>query len=284
MSAPADVPRLPSSQPARIIRPTRGWPLPRFGEAWQRRELLLFLALRDVKVRYAQTVVGAIWVIVQPLALMAVFTLAFRKIGRVETPIAYPVFALAGLTFWSFFARSVTIGAESLVANSQLVTKTSSPRVLIPLSGIMSGLVDFGLALAFFFMFAALYGFVPGWELLFLPLVFLVGLVVILGPVLLLAALNAQYRDVRFVLPFAVQIWLFLSPVAFPIDLLGDPWSTVAALNPLVAVIEGFRWSLVGTAPPEALEITASLGVAVIVFVAGLVYFGKTERTLADRV
>jgi lipopolysaccharide transport system permease protein len=259
--------------------------MPRLREAWARRELLWFLAVRDVKVRYAQTVMGAAWTIVQPVALMAVFTLAFRKIGRVETPIAYPVFALAGLTFWSFFSRSVTQGAESLVANSQLVTKTSSPRVLIPLSGTTSGLLDFGIALSFFFVFAGLfYGEVPGWELALLPAVTAFGILVILGPVLLLSALNAQYRDIRYVLPFSVQIWLFLSPVAYPIDVLGDPWSNLAALNPLVGVIDGFRWSLVGTSPPEALEILATVGVTLLLLLAGLLYFGKTERTLADRV
>lgn len=268
-----------------VIRPSSGWSLPRIGAAWQRRELLYFLALRDVKVRYSQTVLGVAWTILQPLVLMAVFTLAFRKIGRVETAgTPYPVFALAGLTFWSFFARSLSQGADSLVNNAQLVTKTASPRLLIPAAAIASGLVDLAIALGFFFVFATAYGEAPGWEVVFLPALILYGIVLAIGPTLLLSALNVKYRDVRFVLPFLVQVWLFLSPIAYPLDTLGDPWQQLAALNPLVGVVEGFRWALAGTAPPDAFAVAASVGVTAVLAAAGVAYFGRTERTLADRI
>ena len=271
--------------PVRIIRPAPRWPLPKVREAWERRELLWFLTVRDIKVRYAQTILGAGWTILQPLILMAVFTIAFRKIGKVETdPVPYAVFALAGLTFWTFFSRSVSVGADSLLSNTQLVTKTSSPRLLLTLSSITSGLLDFAIGLAFFFVFAAAYGELPGWQLAFLPLIVLFGIVVALGPVLLFASLNAQYRDVRFVIPFLVQIWLFLSPIAFPIDALGTPWSTLAALNPVVAVVEAFRWALIGTAAPETLDVVACVGVTVVWLAVAALHFGKTERLIADRI
>jgi lipopolysaccharide transport system permease protein len=271
--------------PVRIIRPAPRWPLPKLREAWERRELLWFLTVRDVKVRYAQTLLGATWTLLQPLILMAVFTIAFQKIGHVETgDVPYPVFALAGLTFWTFFSRSVTQGADSLVSNTQLVTKTSSPRLLLTLSSITGGMLDFLLGLAFFFVFAAFYGELPGWELVFLPLVVLFGIVVALGPVLLFASLNAQYRDVRFIIPFLIQIWLFLSPIAYPMDRLGDPWATLSSLNPLVGVIEGFRWSLLGTAPPSAWDVVACVGVTAIWLGVAALYFGRTERLIADRI
>jgi lipopolysaccharide transport system permease protein len=271
--------------PVRIIRPAPRWPLPKVREAWERRELLWFLTVRDVKVRYAQTLLGAGWTIVQPLILMAVFTVAFRKIGKVDTgAVPYPVFALAGLVFWTFFSRSVSVGADSLLSNTQLVTKTASPRLLLTLSAITSGLLDFALGLAFFFVFAAAYGELPGWELAFLPLVIFFGIAVALGPVLLFASANAQYRDVRFVIPFLVQIWLFLSPVGYPIDSLGEPWATLAALNPVVAVVDAFRWSLLRTSPPDALEVVACVGVTLVWLVVAALHFGRTERLIADRI
>jgi lipopolysaccharide transport system permease protein len=268
-----------------VRRPGPRWPVPNVREAWRRRELLWFLTVRDVKVRYSQTVLGAAWTILQPLILMGVFTIAFQKIGSVDTgPVPYPVFVLAGLTFWTFLSRAVIQGADSLVTNTQLVTKTASPRLLIPLSSISSGLLDFAIGLAFFFVFAGFYGEWPSWQLAFLPVIVLFGVVFVLGPVLLLAALNAQYRDVRFVIPFFVQIWLFLSPVAYPIDSLDRPWSTLAALNPVVAIVEAFRWSLVGTPPPDALEVAGCVGVTTVLLVAAAIYFGRTERLIADRI
>src|SRR5215211_361958 len=271
--------------PVRIIRPAPRWPLPKLREAWERRELLWFLTVRDVKVRYAQTLLGATWTLLQPLILMLVFTIAFQKIAKVDTgSVPYPVFALAGLIFWTYFSRSVTQGADSLVSNTQLVTKTSSSRLLLTLSSISGGLLDFALGLGFFFVFAAFYGEFPGWELVFLPLILLFGILVALGPVLLFASLNAQYRDVRFVIPILIQTWLFLSPIAYPMDKLGEPWATLSALNPVVGVVEGFRWSLLGTAPPSAWDVVACVGVTAVLLGASALYFGRTERLIADRI
>jgi lipopolysaccharide transport system permease protein len=271
--------------PVRIIRPAPRWPLPKLREAWERRELLWFLTVRDVKVRYAQTLLGATWTLLQPLILMLVFTIAFQKIANVDTgSVPYPVFALAGLIFWTYFSRSVTQGADSLVSNTQLVTKTSSPRLLLTLSSISGGLLDFALGLGFFFIFAAFYGELPGWELVFLPLIVLFGIAVALGPVLLFASLNAQYRDVRFIIPILIQTWLFLSPIAYPMDKLGEPWATLSALNPVVGVVDGFRWSLLSTPPPGAWEVAACVGVTAILLAVAALYFGRTERLIADRI
>jgi lipopolysaccharide transport system permease protein len=271
--------------PVRIIRPAPRWPLPKLREAWERRELLWFLTVRDVKVRYAQTLLGATWTLLQPLILMLVFTIAFQKIANVDTgSVPYPVFALAELIFWTYFSRAVTQGADSLVSNTQLVTKTSSPRLLLTLSSISGGLLDFALGLGFFFIFAAFYGELPGWELVFLPLIVLFGIAVALGPVLLFASLNAQYRDVRFIIPILIQTWLFLSPIAYPMDKLGEPWATLSALNPVVGVVDGFRWSLLSTPPPGAWEVAACVGVTAILLAVAALYFGRTERLIADRI
>ena len=271
--------------PVRIIRPAPRWPLPKLREAWERRELLWFLTVRDVKVRYAQTLLGATWTLLQPLILMLVFTIAFQKIAKVDTgSVPYPVFALAGLIFWTYFSRSVTQGADSLVSNTQLVTKTSSPRLLLTLSSISGGLLDFALGLGFFFVFAAFYGEFPGWEIVFLPVIVLFGIAVALGPVLLFASLNAQYRDVRFIIPILIQTWLFLSPIAYPMDKLGEPWATLAALNPVVGVVDGFRWSLLSTPPPSGWEVAACVGVTTVLLAVAALYFGRTERLIADRI
>ncbi len=269
--------------PVSIIRPTTGWLPPRLGELWRERQLLYFLAWRDIKVRYAQTVLGAVWTVFQPLALMLVFTLAFRRIGKVQTEgVNYAVFALAGLTFWMFFSRALAQGADSLVTNAQLVTKTSCPRLLIPLASITAALVDFVIGLAFFFIFAAAYGELPDWRIVFVIPALLLGLAFLVGAVLLLAPLNVRYRDVRQALPFLVQIWLFLSPVAYAITTLGPRWSSVLALNPLVGVIEAFRWSLVGTPAPTGTQLAAAILIAVLTFAIGMTSFARAERTVAD--
>jgi lipopolysaccharide transport system permease protein len=272
-----------SEVPVTTIRATSGFLPPRLGELWRERQLLYFLAWRDVKVRYAQTVLGAAWTIFQPVALMLVFTLAFRRIGKVETEgVNYAVFTLAGLTFWMFFSRALTQGSDSLVTNAQLVTKTSCPRLLIPLASITGALVDFAVGLAFYFVFAAFYGLIPDWRIIFLVPSVLLGLIFIAGMVLMLAPLNVRYRDVRQALPFLIQIWLFLSPVAYPITTLGPRWSSVLALNPLVGVIELFRWSLLGTPAPTAGQLSAAIVISLLALVLGVTTFARAERTIAD--
>lgn len=260
-----------------VIKPKRGFALPNPAELWQYRELVYFLAWRDVKVRYAQTVLGAAWTLFQPLALMLVLTFAFRKLANIQTEnVAYPVFALAGLVFWTFFARAVTQGSDSLVANSALLTKIYCPRVLIPIAVIASGLVDFLLGLVLFTGVAATYGYHPTWRFLLLPFLLILGLTLAVGVTLFLSALNVRFRDVRQGLPFLVQLWLFLSPIAYPLH------GGIYAANPLVGIIEGFRWALVGTTTVSSWSLVIAVGEAVVLLLLGVLHFSRVERTFAD--
>lgn len=260
-----------------MIERRSGWALPKVGELWRYRELLYFLTWRDIRVRYSQTLLGTSWAIFQPLILMLVFTFAFRRLAKIETgSLPYQVFALAGLVFWTFFARAVTQGADSLVANVQLLTKVYFPRMLIPVAAVISGVIDLCLGIAFFLVFAAAYGYLPGWHLAVLPAALLLGFVLAVGTSLLLSAINVRYRDIRQALPFLVQLLLFLSPVAYPI---ASGW---LAVNPLVGVVELVRWSLVGGAGPGQLDLGLSVVVSLGVLAAGAAYFTRVERVFAD--
>jgi lipopolysaccharide transport system permease protein len=251
--------------------------MPKFAELWHFRELLYFLTWRDIKVRYSQTVLGGAWAIFQPVMLMLVFTFAFRRLAKIETgTLPYPVFALAGLVFWTFFSKAVTQGSDSLVTNAQLLTKIYCPRLLIPISAVLSGLIDFCLSLAFFFVFAAAYGYLPSWRLLFLPAALLLGLVLAFGASLLLSAVNVRYRDIRQALPFVVLLLLFVSPIAYPIE------TELLSVNPLVGIVELFRWSLVGGLAPTPLDLGLAMTVACGLLIAGAAYFSRVERTFAD--
>jgi lipopolysaccharide transport system permease protein len=272
-----------SDVPLTVIRPAVGWARPRIREAWQRRELLLFFAVRDIKVRYAQTALGAVWTVAQPIGLMLIFTFAFRKIARVSTEeVPYPLFVFSALALWTFFSRSVVLSSDSLVANSALLTKTSAPRLLMPVFPIVSGLFDFAVNFVLLLGFAAAYGELPTWRVVFVPVVLAGGCVLALGLGLLLSAVNVRYRDVRQALPFSVQLLLFLSPIAYPLSQLGEPWSTVLAINPLVGLIDAFRWSVVGTAAPGATELLFAICVPLALLVAGAIYFTRVERVFAD--
>jgi len=269
--------------PVTLIRPTTGRIPIRAGELWQYRELFAFLVWRDIKVRYAQTALGAVWMVFQPLASMLVYTFAFSHLARVNIPgTPYPLFALSGLTLWIFVARGVTTGSESLVANIPIVTKTSSPRVLIPLAAVVSVLVDFLIALVLFLVLAAAYGRYPTWRFAFVPVLLLPTFVLVLGLSLFLSATNVRYRDVGQALPFIVQLWFFLSPVAYLLQTPGHSWETaIQALNPLVGMILAFRWALLATPPPHGL-LAVSIVIAVVMLMAGMLRFARLERTLAD--
>jgi lipopolysaccharide transport system permease protein len=263
--------------PAVVIEPRTGWAVPSFAELWQYRELLYFLTWRDIKVRYSQTLLGGAWAIVQPLMLMLVFTFAFRRLAKVETgTLAYPVFALAGLVFWTFFSKAVTAGSDSLITNVQLLTKVYCPRLLIPIATVLSGLVDVCLSLAFFLVFAAAYGYPPSWRLVALPAALLLGLILAIGVSVLLSAVNIRYRDVRQALPFLIMLLLFLSPIAYPIT------SDLLAVNPLVGIVELWRWSLVGGAGPSALDLGLAITVSLVLLMVGAAYFSRVERVFAD--
>lgn len=266
-----------------MIEPKAGWIPIRFSDLWHHRELLYFFAWRDLKIRYAQTLFGAIWTIFQPLALILVFTLAFRRLGKVDTEgLPYPVFAFAGLVFWTFFSRVVGMGATSLVANSQLLTKTSLPRLLIPISTLTSGLVDFLIGLIVYLILALGYGVHPTWRIATLPAVLVLGIGFAVGVILILSATNVRYRDVGQALPFLIQLWMFLSPIAYPLSRLGPRLTTILAFNPLVGIIEAFRWAVAGGQPPSGLALTVSIISSIALAVLGLYYFARVEQTFAD--
>lgn len=264
------------------IEATRGWPALRLRELWAYRELLYFLVWRDVKVRYKQTVLGAAWAIVQPFLTMVVFSLFFGRLAKVPSEgIPYPIFSYAALLPWSFFAQGLLQSANSLVAGANLIRKVYFPRLVIPLASVLAGVVDFGLAFLVLLGMMAFYGVRPTGALLWLPGFFLLALVTALAVGVWLSALNVQFRDVRYAVPFLTQLWLFATPIAYSSRLLPEPWRTVYGLNPMVGVVEGFRWALLGTNPP-APTIAVSSIITVGLLLTGLAYFRRMERTFAD--
>lgn len=269
--------------PVLVIRPTTGAMPPRLNELWAYRELFAFLVWRDIKVRYAQTILGASWMVFQPLALMLVYTFAFGHLAGVKVPgLPYPVFALAGLVLWIFISRGVFMGADSLVSNIPLVTKTSCPRILLPVASVVAVLVDLVITLVLFLVIAAAYGRFPSWRFVAVPPLVLLSFVLVLGLSLTLSALNVRYRDVGQALPFLIQLWFFISPVAYLLVTPGRSWETaVQAFNPLVGLILAFRWALLATPPPRGL-LVMSIVVSVLLLIVGLRYFARAERTIAD--
>lgn len=272
---------LPTS--ATVIRPTVGRIPVRPRELWRYRELFAFLVWRDIKVRYAQTALGAAWMIFQPLAMLLVYTFAFSHLARVNIPgTPYPLFALSGLTLWIFIARGVTLGSDSLIQNIPIVTKTSSPRIIIPIAAVVSVFVDFLIALVLFLIISLAYGRYPTWRFLFVPPLLLVAFVLALGISLFLSATNVRYRDVAQALPFIVQLWFFLSPVAYLLQTPGHSWETVIqGLNPAVGLILAFRWALLATPAPHGLFVV-SAAISLGILIVGLLHFARLERTLAD--
>jgi lipopolysaccharide transport system permease protein len=268
-----------------VIRPTRGWVPVDMRALWEYRELLLFLAWRDISVRYKQTVLGALWAIIQPLFSMVVFTLFFGTLAKIPSDgVPYAVFSYAGLLPWTYFAAGVSRASNSLVGSQNLLTKVYFPRLVIPFSAVVSPLVDFAIAFAVLLGLLAYFGIAPTANVLWLPALLLFALVTALAVGLWLSALNVEYRDVGYALPFVVQLWMFASPVTYPTSLLPERWHTLYALNPMTGVIEGFRWALLGTGQPPGPVTLVSASVTVALLVGGAYYFRRTERTFADRV
>ena len=265
-----------------VIRPSKGWAPLRPKEIWDSRELLYFLIWRDVKVRYKQTALGVAWAVLQPLLAMFVFSLFFGRLARMESDgVPYPVFNLAGLVPWTFFVFGLTEASNSLVGSRQLITKVYFPRLVVPLAPVLAGLVDFAIAFVLLLGVMAWYGIVPGIRaVMIVPLVML-AFVTALGAGLWLAALNVQYRDVRYVLPFLTQLWLFATPIVYPSSLVPAPWRTLYGVNPMVGVVDGFRWALLGTGAP-GLTIAVSAFAALATAAGGAVYFRRMERAFAD--
>jgi lipopolysaccharide transport system permease protein len=266
-----------------VIRPSRGWVTLNLRDLWEYRELLYFLIWRDIKVRYKQTVLGAAWAIIQPFFTMVVFSLFFGKLAKVPSDnIPYPIFSYAALVPWTFFANGLNQSSTSLVASANLIKKVYFPRLVVPISSVISGVVDFALAFIVLLGMMLYYGVMPTWNVLWLPLLLLLALITALGVGLWLTAMNVQFRDVRYAVPFLVQAWMFATPVAYPSSLLGEPWRTLYGLNPMVGVVEGFRWALLGTETAPGAIILASAVMAVGLLIGGAFYFRRMEETFAD--
>lgn len=266
-----------------VIAPSRGWRSLNLQELWQYRELLYFLTWRDVAVRYKQTLLGAAWAIVQPVLTMVVFSVFFGKLaGMPSDGLPYPLFSFAALVPWSFFAGGLAQSSNSLVGSANLIRKVYFPRLVVPLGSVLSGAVDFALAFLVLLAMMAYYGVRPGLAVVALPFFFLLAFVTAVGAGLWLSALNVQFRDVRHIVPFLVQIWLFATPIAYPSSLIEGGWKLVFALNPMVGVVDGFRWSLLGGAERPGATILVSSLSAVLLTVSGAYTFRRMERTFAD--
>ena len=284
-SATTQTDTLPDSATLQVtrIRPSRGWVSLKLGEVWEYRELLFFLVWRDIKVRYKQTVLGAAWAIIQPFMTMVVFSLFFGKLGKIPSEgVPYPIFAFAALVPWTFFATGLGQGANSLVGSQNLIKKVYFPRLVIPIASVLSGVVDFALAFLVLLGMMVFYGIYPTVNVLWLPLLLLLALVTALGVSLWLSALNVQFRDIRYTVPFLTQFWLFATPIAYPSSLLPEPWRTVYGLNPMAGVVEGFRWALMGTDTQPGPMILVSTVAAVTLLVSGAFYFRRMEKSFAD--
>lgn len=273
------------SEPLVVVRieAARGWASLGLGELWEYRELLYFLTWRDIKVRYKQTLLGAAWAVIQPFFTMVVFSLFFGRLAKVPSDgIPYPIFSYAALVPWTFFATGLGQSANSLVASANLIKKVYFPRLAIPVATVLSELVDFGLAFVVLLGMMSYYGIVPTLHSLWLPLFLILALTTSLAVGFWLSALNVQYRDVRYVVPFITQFWMFVTPIAYPSSLLAEPWRTLYALNPMVGVVEGFRWALLGTDTAPGPIIAVSSLTALAMFVGGMFYFRRMEKTFAD--
>jgi lipopolysaccharide transport system permease protein len=265
------------------IQRSRGWVSLKLGDLWAYRELVYFLTWRDVKVRYKQTVLGAAWAILQPLLTMLVFSLFFGKLAKMPSEgVPYPVFTLAALVPWTFFSNGLTQSSNSLVGNANLITKVYFPRLIVPVATILSGVIDFVLAFVVLLAMMAYYHRAPAATIVWLPLFLLLALVASLGTGLWLSAMNVQFRDVRYTVPFLTQFWLLATPIAYPSSLLHEPWRTLFGLNPMVGAVEGFRWALFGTTVAPVAVVAMSFATALVVLVTGALYFRRMERTFAD--
>ena len=265
------------------IAPPHGWFDLNLGGLWQYRELLYFFVWRDIKVRYKQTVVGAAWAVFQPLMTMAVFSLFFGKLAKMPSNgLPYPVFYFSALLPWTYFSGALQNATSVVVEQQRVITKVYFPRLVLPLSAVVAGLVDFSIGFVVFLVMMAYYRIVPSLPIFFFPLFLLMAVVTALGVGLFLSALNAIYRDVRYVLPFLVQFWMFASPVAYPSSLVPQRWRWLYELNPMAGVIDGFRWSLTGKGQPPGILLAVSASMVVLLVAAGTVYFQKMEGTIAD--
>ena len=269
--------------PVTIIEPSRGWISLKLKELIEYRDLLFFLAWRDVSVRYKQTVLGAAWAIIQPFFSMVVFSLFFGHLAKIPSEgLPYPIFSYAAMLPWQYFATATTNSSNSLVGSSSLLTKVYFPRLVIPLASVLPPVIDFAIAFVVLLGMMVYYGIAPTWNVLFLPLFLLLALVTALGVGLWLSAMNVQYRDIRYAVPFLVQFWMFASPVTYPSSLVPEQWRALDGINPMASVIEGFRWALLGTTSGPGPMTAVSAVAALFLLVSGAYYFRRMEKTFAD--
>jgi lipopolysaccharide transport system permease protein len=266
-----------------VVQPSRGLFRLDLAPLWEYRELLYFLVWRDIKVRYKQTAIGAAWAICQPLLTMMIFALIFGRFAKIPSDnIPYPIFAFAGLLPWTYFSQSIARSGASLVSDSNLIRKIYFPRLIIPAAAVVAPVVDFALSFLILLVMMAWYRVVPGRAVVALPLFLLLAIVAALGVSLWLSALNVRYRDVGHAIPFLVQFWMYASPVVYPASLIPQKWRMLYSLNPMVGVVEGFRWGLLGKESVDFVAMAIGTVVALILLLGGLVFFKRMERVFAD--
>ena len=286
-SSSLDAQQVSSEVPVVTIKPTRGLASLRLRDVWQYRELLFFLSWRDVKVRYKQTALGVAWVVLQPVIAVVIFSVIFGLLLKVPSgDVPYPVFAYAALLPWTFFAGALNRSSTSLVLSANLITKVYFPRLIVPTSAVVSGLVDLGVAFVVVIALMGFYGIAPTPAIVLLPLFVLLATLTALAFGLWLSALNVRYRDINYIVPFMVMIWMYVTPVIYGANMIPERFRFLLGLNPMTAVVEGFRWALLGPAAPvyqtPGWMYAVSLSVLAIVLITGLIYFRTTERTFAD--
>lgn len=267
------------------IRPTSGWAALKLGDLWRYRELMFFLTWRDIKVRYKQTFLGAAWAIIRPLVTMIVFTLIFSRVAKLDSEgVPYQLFSFTALLPWQLFSMALGDTSRSMVANRNMITKIYFPRLVIPFSSIISGLVDFGIAFVILIGMMFYYGIKPTSAIWTLPLFLVLALVTALGVGLWFSALNVQFRDVGYIIPFLTQVWLYATPVAYSAKIVSAKWQVVYALNPMAGVVQGFRWALLGTdlGANASMTLSVSILISILILISGLFYFRRMERTFAD--
>jgi lipopolysaccharide transport system permease protein len=275
--------RIPEHRPLTVIEPAKGWRLRAVREIWTYRELLFYLTWRDVKIRYKQTLLGGTWALLQPFLLMLVFSLFLGRLAGISSrvDIPYPIFAFAGLVPWTLFAQSLVNSSDSLVRGTDLVSKVYFPRLILPIASAGSFVFDFLIAFTLLLAMMVYYGIGPSSAVVWLPAFTALAVAAALAVGVWLAALNVRYRDIKYAVPFLVQLWLFASPVAYPTTIVPERWRPLLGLNPMAGVVEGFRWALVGGPRPGAV-VFASAGATILLLVGGIAYFQRVERSFAD--
>lgn len=275
-------------QPTTVyIKPSSGLAALNLRDLWIYRELVFFMIWRDIKVRYKQTALGAAWAVLQPVLTMLVFNFLFGNIAKMETDgnIPYPIFSYTALLPWGLFATALNSASRSLTSNQNMITKTYFPRLVLPMASVLGGLLDFAIAFVVLIGLMVYYGITPGVNAIWaLPLFILLSIVTALGIALWLSAINVQYRDVGYALPFLSQFWMFVTPIAYSSSVISEQWQVIYALNPMAGVVNGFRWALLGVGNPPDLLIGISAAISVLILISGLVYFRNMERTFADTI